>query len=391
MIPWFSVLLSSAVFAMDVTAVVPEADPPTAIATTTSAEGPAEGENVSLRTVATWLDSVVLLVTGPAWCGGVRIDDRGTVATAYHCIAMGGRPLARTRGGDKALGRVVATDPKNDLALVAVPDLAGKGSFRPIREEPARVGEAVWALGHPFAPAAEGNVVFEGLLQWSLTHGVVSAVGERLIQVDAALNPGNSGGPLLDARGSVIGIASRRLDADNVAFVVPSAALATLIREEPKVRGFGGTWGLGLSGLQGLTPGDVPVVGARVDVAFRDHFVAEAGLDWPLGSRWMALEHGRASWPGATGLVAARLRVGRGKWSTVLDAGGGVMVEEALLGSVSGDRLEILQQPLRPGGVLMGRAALAGAGMRLLWKPSGPEPKWLIGVDIDWPGVLGSF
>ena len=73
-----------------------------------------------------WLDAVVLLVTGPAWCSGVLIDDQGTVATAYHCVASGMRPRVRTRDGEQFVGKSIAWAPADDLALLSVPDLAGR-------------------------------------------------------------------------------------------------------------------------------------------------------------------------------------------------------------------------------------------------------------------------
>ena len=59
--------------------------------------------------VDSWLDSVVLLVSGPAYCSGVLIDDVGTVATAYHCVANGLQPQVRTRSGERFVGRSTAT------------------------------------------------------------------------------------------------------------------------------------------------------------------------------------------------------------------------------------------------------------------------------------------
>ena len=55
-----------------------------------------------------WLDSVVMLVTGPAWCSGVVIDEAGTVATAYHCVTMGRKSTVRLRSGEEYTGRTIA-------------------------------------------------------------------------------------------------------------------------------------------------------------------------------------------------------------------------------------------------------------------------------------------
>ena len=73
--------------------------------------------------VEQWMEHVVLLLTGPAWCTGVVIDDQGTVATAYHCVASGLRTEVRTRKGGYHVGKMIAADPKNDVALLSVPEL----------------------------------------------------------------------------------------------------------------------------------------------------------------------------------------------------------------------------------------------------------------------------
>ena len=102
--------------------------------------GPASAETqASLPDrVEQWMDHVVLLLTGPAWCTGVVIDDAGTVATAYHCVASGLRTEVRTRKGGHYIGKMIAADPKNDVALVAVPELGSFMKGMPIREEEPR-------------------------------------------------------------------------------------------------------------------------------------------------------------------------------------------------------------------------------------------------------------
>jgi serine protease Do len=97
--------------------------------------------------------------------------------------------------------RVVGTDPKTDIALIKI----DAGNLTPIAfgdSDKAEVGEPVMAIGNPFG------------LDHSVTTGIVSAkeryIGsgpyDDFIQTDAAVNPGNSGGPLVDVRGAVIGI-----------------------------------------------------------------------------------------------------------------------------------------------------------------------------------------
>ena len=148
-----------------------------------------------------WLDAVVLLLDGPALCAGVVVNPTGVVATAYHCVAAGGHPVVEWRDGTRARGTVYARDPARDLALVRV-ERSGLVALE-VREDDPVVGERVYGMGHPYGNATVGRL--EGVLRWSVTEGIVSAVGPWVIQTDTALNPGNSGGPVVDAQGRVTG------------------------------------------------------------------------------------------------------------------------------------------------------------------------------------------
>jgi hypothetical protein len=351
-------------------------------------EGPPPGPTVP--PVETWLDSVVLLVAGPAWCSGVVIDADGTVATAYHCVANGRRPQARTRDGGRFIGRVTALSHHDDLALVSVPELAGRTPALALRAEPAVRGEPVWALGHPYAPQEEGSPLLAGTLVWSATHGVVSGIGERLVQVDAALNPGNSGGPVVDGAGAVLGIASRRLAADNIAFITPTSGILALQRE-PHRGLLGGTWGLDLVGVQGLEIADVPSVGIQAEVALRDRVLAQGALYLPVGQRWTALGLGEARWVAASLDGCVRARLGRGRWSTALDLGGGGLLVQSIDGQVEDGAAQIWARPavLRPAAVA--GAGVAGSTVRLLALPDDGGVRLLVAVELAFPGVLGTF
>ena len=160
---------------------------------------PAQAEEVE-PLIQGWLDSVVKITTGPSLCAGVMLERPGLVATAYHCVASGRRSRVERRNGDSAVGRILATDPDNDLALVEI-DAFEDWQGLAIRSDSPSVGEQVWALGHPLGFNADMNPSLEGLLYFSVSSGIVSAVGPKLVQVDAPLNPGNSGGPILDDKG----------------------------------------------------------------------------------------------------------------------------------------------------------------------------------------------
>jgi S1-C subfamily serine protease len=164
---------------------------------------PAEGSAVH----AAIAPSLVLIRAGAgdtAGLGsGVVASARGAILTAYHVVAGPGPIRVTFADGSTSEARVSTADQAHDIAVltptappaVIVPAVLGGG---------VRVGDRVYAVGHPL-----------GLVD-SLTAGVVSATGrtvkakdqtlEGLIQFDAAVNPGNSGGPLLNRAGQVVGV-----------------------------------------------------------------------------------------------------------------------------------------------------------------------------------------
>ncbi len=335
------------------------------------------------------LASVVFLTTGPGICAGVLVDDQGTVATAYHCVASGRRPEVRTHDGFVAVGRTVASDPKNDLALIRVPELAGR-PWLEVRATEAVTGEDIWAIGHPFATAGEGKA-YEGTLEWSVSKGIVSAVGPRLVQVDAALNPGNSGGPIVDEQGRVVGIASRKLRADNIGFVVPSALLAALV-DEPERRTAGGQYGLGLELQLPTSLATATSVGIYGNLGLRDSLVLSAGVDIPVGQRWQAVSRGESRYVMSSAFLSGRVRVGRGKWSTSLDVGGGAVVTGLLAGSVETDAIRLV--PGLPQVATAAQARLEFGGSALRWLVTYEAPGEIglgLAVDLAWPGVIGAW
>ncbi len=138
---------------------------------------------------------------------GVVILDNGTILTNLHVVAGAGRLTVTFYDGMESEAEVVAVQPENDLAVIRakqIPDdlpAATLGSS--LRLQP---GDDVVAVGFPFGigPSVSAGVVS------GLNRGFRSADGKRkltrLIQFDAAVNPGNSGGPLVTMDGEVVGI-----------------------------------------------------------------------------------------------------------------------------------------------------------------------------------------
>ncbi len=137
---------------------------------------------------------------------GFVLDQQGHIVTSEHVVDGASTVTVRLAGGRRTEARVVGTDPASDIALLRVDVPASELHPLPLGDsDTVAVGDPVVAIGNPLG------------LERSLTAGVVSGVNRTIdgpggasiagaIQTDAALNPGNSGGPLLDARGRVIGI-----------------------------------------------------------------------------------------------------------------------------------------------------------------------------------------
>ncbi len=368
----------------------PAAAAPPAAAAAVAAPGDA-----SPAQLERWLDSVVLLVNGPAFCSGVVVGEDGLVATAYHCVSSGLRTRVRTRDGREGIARVVATAPREDLALIRAPELAGAVPPLPVREDTPLRGERVYGMGHPYAPAADRSAAMEGMLLWSVTEGIVSAVGPRLIQTDAALNPGNSGGPVVDARGRIVGITSRKLSGDNIAFLASAAVLRELLDHPRRSRFLGGEFFSGLSLIGGddaEAAQSIEVIGQAI---VRDRVILGLAMGVPLQARMVAMERGRAWYPSYELTVSLRQRFGRGVYSTTLDAIGGVAGIAGLSSSFDAADgtwliLPDLGAPFVP--AVGGRLGMGGGAIRLVALLDDPaSPTWLLGVDLDLPGVVGTF
>ncbi|MFA5907466.1 MAG: trypsin-like peptidase domain-containing protein [Vicinamibacterales bacterium] len=150
---------------------------------------------------------------------GFLIDAAGHILTNHHVIEGAERLTVKLADGRSLRAEVVGSDPDTDIALIKV---AGTTPFphATLGDSTAlRVGEWVCAIGNPLA------------YEHTVTVGVVSFIGRKLfdasldnyIQTDAAISFGNSGGPLINARGQVIGInAAISRQASNIGFAVPS-------------------------------------------------------------------------------------------------------------------------------------------------------------------------
>ncbi len=143
-----------------------------------------------------------IVVRGRALGSGVVIDPQGYIVTNWHVIKDAEQIGVQLADGRVAVPKLVGTDPETELALLKI-DLPDLPAIRLGRSDRLEVGETVLAIGNSL-----------GLGQ-TVTAGIVSATGrdqlgvtifENFIQTDAAINIGNSGGALVNARGELVGI-----------------------------------------------------------------------------------------------------------------------------------------------------------------------------------------
>jgi S1-C subfamily serine protease len=164
---------------------------------------------------------------------GFVVSQNGHIVTNNHVVdGCVGDIQGNLTGEAQVPLRVVSTDKTNDLALLQGPAGSFKG-IASIRDKPIRSGDSVVAIGYPY----------HGLLtsDFTVTTGIVSSLSgllndTRFLQISAAVQPGNSGGPLLDSKGQVVGIVAAKLNAlkfasatgtipENINFAIKPGAL----------------------------------------------------------------------------------------------------------------------------------------------------------------------
>ncbi|MGH9142139.1 MAG: trypsin-like peptidase domain-containing protein, partial [Vicinamibacterales bacterium] len=170
---------------------------------------------------------------------GFIIDADGSILTNHHVVDRAERITVKLSDGRTLRARLIGSDPDTDIALIKVDGQHGL-PVAPLGDSSTlRMGEWVCAIGNPLG------------YEHTVTVGVVSFLGRKLfdmsldnyIQTDAAINFGNSGGPLINTRGEVIGInAAISSRAANIGFAVPinqARAILPQLREKGHVsRGY---------------------------------------------------------------------------------------------------------------------------------------------------------
>jgi 2-alkenal reductase len=160
-------------------------------------------------------------------------DKAGHIVTNFHVIEGASMVYVQLHAGDPIPARVIGGARQYDVAVVKLSDVPA--GLRPLpvgTSKQLQVGQAAYAIGNPFG------------LQRTLTSGIVSALERRLptaagrevrgvIQTDAAVNPGNSGGPLLDSQGRLIGVNTAILSESGssagIGFAIPVDLVARVV------------------------------------------------------------------------------------------------------------------------------------------------------------------
>lgn len=218
---------------------------------------------------------------------GVVIDASGEVLTNAHLVAEARIVLVTVDGERTLAAETVGLDPVLDLALLRLGEVGPGLVAAPLGSSaPLEVGDEVLAVGNPFG------------LGRTATRGIVSALDRVVpvtttswlspfVQTDAAVNPGNSGGPLVDACGAVVGITTGMLsEAENIGFAVPAdaaqTALGELRRHGRVVRPWHGLFGQALDARLLALAGGPAVAGFLVETVEPGSPAAAIGLEGGL-------------------------------------------------------------------------------------------------------------
>ncbi len=189
---------------------------------------------------------------------GFVIDKTGHIVTNYHVVEGADEVTVSFSNRDTVKAEIVGTDPSSDLAVLRVQTAASALTPLPLgNSDNVQVGDPVVAIGNPFG------------LDRTVTAGIVSALQrlitapnqftiDHVIQTDAPINHGNSGGPLINARGQVIGVNTQIETGDSatgnvgIGFSVPSNTVKDVVAQILKTGRVDHAY-LGISG-QAVTP-----------------------------------------------------------------------------------------------------------------------------------------
>ncbi len=239
---------------------------------------------------------------------GVIVDAEGYIITNYHVVDRASDVNVELSDGSKHRAQVVGIDPASDLAVLKI-GAANLTAAPWGKSSDLEVGDPVLAIGNPFGLA---RTVTAGILSATGRHEVVENVNyQDFLQTDAAVNPGNSGGPLVNMKGQIVGINTAIVGPtyQGISFAIPSDMVHQvydqLIKSGKVARGW-----LGVS-MKQLTPEEsekLGVSGAFVSGVLRDSPAAAAGIQpGDIITKW---NKKLVSGPAELGLQVAWTKIG---------------------------------------------------------------------------------
>jgi serine protease Do len=220
-----------------------------------------------MRIVIDQFRDIIIQIATPYSTGtGFYYKKAGLIVTNEHIIRDNREVVIKGELFEKQLSKVIYTDIKSDLAFLQAPRGADMPEVSLGDDTLLAEGDPVISIGHPFG------------LEFSVTQGVISNTmreyeGMRYIQHDAALNPGNSGGPLIDKQGHIVGINALGIEnSDNIGFSLPvsylKAGLSDLSKAEGEVKARCGSCSNVISEKNIENKKYCPHCGAKVSLAY---------------------------------------------------------------------------------------------------------------------------
>lgn len=237
-------------------------------------------------------------LTGEGAGSGFILDEEGHIVTNNHVVVDAQRVTVIFYNGIEAEATIVGTDADSDLAVIQVDALAEGAHPLPLRDsDQVQVGDWVVAIGNPFSLGGSMSLGIVSAVGRSIPSGVAGFVIPQAIQTDAAVNPGNSGGPLLNLQGEVIGVNAQIATGGSqanagVGFAIP----ANLVRRVVPVLIQSGEYEWPWLGVQGASvdliiqqANDLPIQqGAYIDLVVSGGPAASAGLRGSTGTKQMS-------------------------------------------------------------------------------------------------------
>jgi len=195
----------------------------------------ANQNSIRLKEVIEKFQGVIVQIATPYSTGtGFLLVQYGLIVTNEHVVRNNKSVLIYGKNFKKQLTDVIYFDKKHDLAFLNLPASENLPNVNLGEEEnPLKEGEKVVAIGHPYG------------LKYTATQGIVSNTYHLVdditfVQHDAALNPGNSGGPLVNEKGEIVGINTFILkDGENLGFSLPSRYIESTITDFKKGEDYG--------------------------------------------------------------------------------------------------------------------------------------------------------